>query len=241
MLRLMALTIPMSAGLAAAGTVQFAPSGGSLSGVRTFADLSADASTFTITFRNETGSGAMTAFYIEAGSAVSGLGSGAIDNGTGVLFAPFAQNGRDGNANSGTRPAGSAGGVAGTSGYTPIGGPLPNGGSGMADVMGNWSGTFFGMTRVGPGGLANGQATGELVSLTFSHDGSFSLSNLMRALAADEIRFIQRYQNYGSEGQSGYLGSNIASVVPLPPAAWAGLGTLAALAGFRGVARRIRR
>lgn len=241
MVRLNAIAISMSAGLAAAGTVQFAPSAGSLSGVRTSAELSADASTFTITFRNETGSGVMTAFYIEAGSAVTGLGSGSIQNGTGVNFAPLSQTGRDGGQSNGTRPAGSLGGVAGTSGHTPIGGAQPNGGSGTGDVMSNWSGTFFAMTRVGPGGLANGQATGEFVSLTFAHDGSFSLTNLMRALAADEIRFIQRYQNFGTEGESGYLGSNIASVVPLPPAAWAGLGTLAALAGFRGVARRIRR
>lgn len=242
MFRLMACTLSVSAGIAAAGTVQFVPAGihaGPLDGVRTSADLSADASTFTITLHNHTGSGVMTAFYIESGAAITGLSSGSIDNGSGVHFTTTPFGGRDHALGSASRPAGTLGGFASVSGQTSIGGPLPTGNPGMNDAMQHWSGTFFSMVRAG--GLTTGQATGESVSLTFAHDGSFSLSNLLRAMAADEIRFVQRYQNYGVAGESGYLGSNIAVVVPLPPAAWAGLGTLAVLAGAHRIARRVRR
>jgi hypothetical protein len=222
-------------GFASAGTVGFVARGADaavLDGVRTVARLSADASSFTIEFENASGSGAMTAFYIEAGAALSGLGGASIHNGQGVMFAEGAGAPRDGAGASAPGAAyGGADGRFDSTGATSLGG-------GLIDAAGGrWSGEFFSMARVG--GLDAGQATGQSVSITFSHDGSFSLDRLLAAIAADEIRFLQRYQGFGVDGEQGWM-SSIAVVVPLPPAVLAGLGLLGVIGIGRIAARRRR-
>jgi hypothetical protein len=205
---------------------------GRLAGVITSAVLSADDATFTITLRNQTGSGSMSAFYIESGSALAGLGQASITNGFGVGFTQPAAASEIRAATIGTGQAG----VALNTGATVFGQPSATQASGNVGPFGSgWSGSFFTMT--GRGDL--GQAAGEFVSVIFTHDGSFSLGNLLQSLANDDLRFVQLYNDFGDEGSSGYLTSALV-VVPLPPAAWAGLGMLGAVAGARAIKKHRR-
>lgn len=232
MIRASIISLSAISGLASAGTVNFVTQDAGLarlSGVSTSAVLTADASTFTITLRNQTGTGSMTAFYIESGSALAGLGEATINNGSGVLFT---QRGPAGNSQAAANT--SAGGSAN-----------PNSAAfgsadGTAALVGNglgsgWAGSFFSMTGRGD----FGQSTGEFVSVTFAHDGSFSLDNLLQSLANDDLRFVQLYNGFGDQGDRGYLTSSLV-VVPLPPAAWAGLGMLGVVAGARAVKKHRR-
>lgn len=110
---------------------------------------------------------------------------------------------------------------------------------------GNWNGpggTSWGTSFIeiiNDGSAANGINSGESLTMTFTHDGSFNISDLINAINADEIQFAVHYQAW-TNGESEKLLNNSIAVVPLPPAAWAGLGLMATLAGIRGV-RRIRR
>lgn len=224
-----------AAGLASANTIRFAPlaSDGSLAGVRTSATVSADASSLTITFRNNSASGLMTGFYMETGSALGGLGETSILNGDGVRFT---QLGGESPALFGGTGAvnGSALGAAALGAQSPLG-PGPTPGSGFAGSLPNWAGTHFGMAR--DGALQNGQGVGESLSLTFAHDGTFSLQAFIDALRNDEIRLVQRYHTGDTANASGLMVGTL-TVIPLPPAAWAGLGLLGAVAGVRAIRRR---
>tara|TARA_R110000782_G_scaffold54637_7_gene115458 strand:+ start:3946 stop:4569 length:624 start_codon:yes stop_codon:yes gene_type:complete len=100
-----------------------------------------------------------------------------------------------------------------------------------------WGTSFIEVTK--DGGAANGIHSGEFLTLTFSHDGSFNLDNLIAAINADEIDFALHYQAW-TNGESEKLLNNPVAVVPLPPAVWAGLGMMGTLAGVRGY-RRARR
>jgi hypothetical protein len=51
----------------------------------------------------------------------------------------------------------------------------------------------------------------------------------------------QRYGDFTDSADAGWLGSNVAVVVPLPAAAWAGLGLLGALGASRVAKRRLSR
>lgn len=235
MIRASIVSLSALTGLASAGTVNFVAQDASaarLSGVSTSAVLTADHATFTITLRNQTGSGSMTGFYIESGSALDGLGEATIANGSGVLFT---QRGPSGGS------SGAAGFDAASSAVSPstgtvFGQPAAFESTLAANPFGTgWAGSFFGMTGRGD----FGQASGEFVSVTFRHDGRFSLDNLLQSLANDDLRFIQVYDNYGDQGDSGYLSSALV-VVPLPPAAWAGLGLLGAVAGARAIKKNRR-
>ncbi len=234
MIRTISLTLALAAGAATAENVQFAYVAGSpvIAGLNSQATLTADASTFTITFQNNTPGTVMTGFYIEAGTALAGLGAASISHSDGVRFVspntgaslhvpgldPFqgALNTDQGHAQT-QRP----GQNASIPGGTPT-----------------WSGSFFGMTSID---AEYGLDAGENLSVTFSHDGNFSLPDLVAAIENDEIDFIKRYHNSGAiDTTTGWLGSSNIAIVPLPPAAWAGLGTLGAVAGVRAFKRRSR-
>jgi hypothetical protein len=101
----------------------------------------------------------------------------------------------------------------------------------------SWGTSFIEVTK--NGSASNGINAGEYLTLTFDHDGSFDLDDLIAAINADEISFALHYQAWIG-GESEKLLNNTVSVVPLPPAAWAGLGMMATLAGIRGY-RRARR
>jgi hypothetical protein len=60
-------------------------------------------------------------------------------------------------------------------------------------------------------------------------------------MAENEIRMYQRYGDFTDSADAGWLGSNVAVVVPLPAAAWAGLGLLGALGASRVAKRRLSR
>lgn len=219
--------------------MQFQAVAGSATGldsVSTRAVLSADANSFTITFVNQSQRGQVTGFYMEMGEAVRSLGQGSILNGEGVNFIQPGTTPRDtpgsGIANAGGTGFGSAGTAAPALGMSPI--ALGAGVGNMPD----WAGTFYAMTRQAPG---SGQGAGESLSVTFTHDGSFTLASLIQAMADNEIRMYQRYAGFNDSAESGWLGSNIAVVVPLPAAAWAGLGLLGALGASRVAKRRLSR
>ena len=110
---------------------------------------------------------------------------------------------------------------------------------GIAAALGSWNGNFFAMGANAPS-PHNGLNSGESISVKFSHNGTFSLVNLIDALNAGDIRMAQHYQGW-INGQSEWLANdgNIA-IVPLPAAAWAGLGTLAVMTGLRAARRRNR-
>jgi hypothetical protein len=97
-----------------------------------------------------------------------------------------------------------------------------------------WTSSFLEITK--DGASSNGINSGESLTLTFDHDGSFSLSNLIAAINAEEIRFAIHYQAW-TGGQSEKLLNTTMAVVPLPPGVWAGLGMLGLLAGTRAARR----
>jgi len=101
-----------------------------------------------------------------------------------------------------------------------------------------WNGSFFRMSAQNPQKAANGVQQGETVSVTFNHDGTFQLSALLDAIAANELRFAMHYQGFGPGIDSEWLSSVTVAVVPLPPAAWAGLAVLAGIVGVRKLRRR---
>lgn len=108
----------------------------------------------------------------------------------------------------------------------------PSPGGGLAPPP--WQGNFFAMEPADPGQNLNSLNTGESLQLTFNHDGTFVLADLINAMTVGQLRLVQHYQSFGPGGDSEWL----VTVIPLPPAGWAGLGTLALIAGVRGVRRR---
>lgn len=125
--------------------------------------------------------------------------------------------------------------ILNTAGVSFSEGGSPNNPGGGLDSP--WGGNFFSMKANNPQPQNNAVNPGESISVSFAHDGSFSLNALLDALAAEEIRMVQHYRGFGPDGDSLWLQTNLA-VVPLPPAAWAGLGLLAGIAGVRVVAKR---
>ncbi|MCC5823356.1 MAG: hypothetical protein LAT64_02365 [Phycisphaerales bacterium] len=101
---------------------------------------------------------------------------------------------------------------------------------------GSWAGNFFSMSGVNPK-PHNGVLVGESITVVFDHDGGFNLNALIQAIDTGQIRMAQHFIAYGPNGESEWLTTTI---IPLPPAAWAGLGTLGLIAGVR-TARRSRR
>lgn len=198
----------------AASTVNFSAytnNSGDVARIVTTAAFSETASTFTITLSNNSTAGVITEFYFETGDAIQGLGSATIQNGSGTSFSP------------GARPKDPKGGIHNT-------------------VGGAWSGNFFSMGANSPS-PHNGVGIGESISIVFNRTAGFSLTDLIDAINAQEIRFAQHYQEWGEGGDdsewlvsTGF--SNNLIVVPLPPAAWAGLGTLAMISGVRAARRR---
>lgn len=186
---------------------------GNTAGINTVAVLSATASTFTITLGNNSTQGVMTSFYLETGSALQGLGAATIHNGAGTLFS------------TGAAPSVPKGGIQNTDG-------------------GAWAGNAFSMGANAPS-PHNGLNVGETMSVSFAilQNGGFSLANLIAALDSKEIRMAQHYQGW-INGKSEWLVNGTSTpndpnvvLVPLPPAAWAGLGTLGLMAGVRASRR----
>tara|TARA_R110000782_G_scaffold54637_7_gene115457 strand:+ start:2932 stop:3579 length:648 start_codon:yes stop_codon:yes gene_type:complete len=103
---------------------------------------------------------------------------------------------------------------------------------------GAWGGNFFSMDSDSPVST-NGVHNGEWVKVTFSHDGSFSLSALEGAISSNDIRLVIHFQSWQG-GASEWLSSSTA-VVPLPTGAWAASGILASLLGVRLARRAPRR
>jgi hypothetical protein len=114
--------------------------------------------------------------------------------------------------------------------------PAPN------NINPSWNGNFFVMDVVSPGQVANSLGIGESMRLDFNYNGTFDFNALIDAITSNEIRMVQRFQSLSING-SGDNGSAwlvTTAVVPLPPAAWAGLAILAGLGGLRTVKRRQR-
>lgn len=215
MIRTAAIVAAACAAHASASTVNFSAysnNSGNTAGIDVSASLSATANTFTVTLSNQSIQGTMTSFYLESGAGVAGLGAATIQNGPGVSFAP------------GANPSVPKGDIQNLAG-------------------GSWSGNFFSMGRTG--GVQDGMDPGETVTVVFAHDGTFSLNSLLSAIANDEIRLAMHYQRWGTNGNAsewliGGLNDPLV-VIPLPPAAWAGLGTLGLIAGVRAARRNGRR
>lgn len=186
---------------------------GNTAGISSVAVLSATASTFTISLSNNSTMGVVTSFYIESGSALQGLGAATINNATGVSFSL------------GANPSVPKGGIQNIDG-------------------GAWAGNAFSMGANAPS-PHNGLNVGETMSVTFAilENGGFSLANLIAALDSNEIRMAQHYQGW-INGESEWLVNGDSTpndpnlvLVPLPPAAWAGLGTLCLMGGLRAARR----
>jgi hypothetical protein len=188
---------------------------GNTAGIASRAVLSATDTVLTISLSNNSSQGFVTAFYLELGSASQGLGAATINNGVGTAFSV------------GADPSVPKGGIKHTAG-------------------GAWSGNFFSMSADSPS-PHNGLNVGETMSVSFAiiENGGFSFANLIAALDSQEVRMAQHYQGW-LNGKSEWLlngtgtsGNNDPNVVlaPLPPAAWAGLGTLGLMAGVRASRR----
>lgn len=227
MIRTVSIVLAVASAGASAETVRFLASG-QTPGINTSAVLSADASSFTITLHNNSNAGTMTGFYIGAGAALAGLGQATITNGDGVLFSSQTGYGSVGGLDVATRVPGGNQNQS-VAFFTPASADQ----SGAPGV--NLGSVHFAMNAFGE---QNGQGTGDTLSVRFAHDGTFSLDNLIRALGNDEVRFLQTYAT-GLHNQRETLHSSIA-IVPLPPAAWAGLGMLGVIAGVRSAKRRNR-
>lgn len=211
------------AGHAAASTYTFnlaaySNNSGNTAGINSVATLSATAETFSITLSNNSSQGFITSFYLENGAALAGLGSATILNVPGVSFA---------------------------SGATP-----PNPGGIGSTAAGAWRGNFFSMDADSPS-PTHGINPGESLTVNFAiiPNGGFSLLALVNALNSNQIRMAQHYQGW-LNGSSEWLTNGTSNtpgsdepplvVVPLPPAAWAGLGLLGAMGATRAAKRRAR-
>lgn len=194
--------------------VAYSNNSGNTAGINSVATLSATIDTFSITLTNNSSQGFITAFYLENGAALAGLGAATILNVPGVSFA---------------------------SGATPPN-PASNGAA--------WAGNFFSMDADSPSSK-HGINPGESLTVNFAivPNGGFSLLALVNALNSNQIRMAQHYQgwlNGTSEWLSNSTPNNPGSgepplvVVPLPPAAWAGLGLLGAMGATRAAKRRAR-
>lgn len=189
---------------------------GNTAGINSRAVLSATDTVFTISLSNNSSQGVVTSFYLESGSALQGLGAATINNTAGIAFS------------NGANPKDPKGSIHTTDG-------------------GAWSGNFFSMSADNPG-PHNGLNAGESITITFAilENGGFSLANLIAALDSKDIRMAQHYQAW-LNGESEWLvsdtpGTNTPNVVlvPLPPAAWAGLSLLGVMGLTRASQRRAR-
>lgn len=196
-------------GTASAGTVQlaaFTNNSGISNQIDTSVTISSTANTVTFSLSNNTTTGRVDIFYIELGTALSGVdaSSASINNSDpGVNFA------------------------AGGSPPDPQGGINPS-----------WGTNFFSMSATAPMPQNNGLSLGESLSVTFTHDGTFSLAAFMDALGDGSIRMAQHYLGFGPDSDSEWLGTTV--IVPLPSAAWAGLALIAGIGGMRAAKRRHR-
>lgn len=114
------------------------------------------------------------------------------------------------------------------------------GGVGPDDAQGGlgWNGNFF-RARPLPPPTHNGVNMGETLTMTFNHNGSFSLAAFQAALDSGDIRFALHYQSWtGANGGDFSEWLVTPAIVPLPPAVWAGLGTLGLALGIRKLRRR---
>lgn len=199
----------VAASAATAGTVQFFPytnNSGTSNLIDTSVTISATASTVTFTLNNNTTAGRVDIFYIESGAALAG-----VDASSFVIT---------------NTPAVPDGQVSfGPGGAPPFPGGIPN-----------WTKpNFFSMSATTPQSAANGLSLGDVVSVTFNHDGTFSLAALMASISDGSIRMAQHYLGWGPGGEGSEW---LVTIVPLPPAAWAGLGMLGLVAGVRTLRRR---
>jgi len=124
-------------------------------------------------------------------------------------------------------------GVSFSAGGSP---PTPGGGI-HTTAGGAWGGNFFSMSVNSPRPNQNAISGGESLTVVFANNGTFSLSDFVLALQNNDIRLVQHYRAFGPDGESAWLSSNFA-VVPLPPAAWAGLGLLGVMGAVRTLRRR---
>lgn len=153
-------------------------------------------------------SGVITSFSIESGSALFGS--------TGLIFSSFAYS------------------HTGMS-YSSTGGVGPDTIQGGLD----WNGNFF-LARPLPPPTHNGVNLNETLTMTFTHNGSFTLAGFQAALNTGDIRLGLHYQSWINANGTGDFSEWLATpaIVPLPPAAWAGLGMLGLVAGVRTLRRR---
>lgn len=174
--------------------------------------VSATANTLSFVISNNSTSGRMTTFYMENHSSLSGVDSGNWSVTDLVGSTNF------------VRPSG----PPGPPDVTP-----PSPGGGLAPPP--WGGNFFAMEPASPDQNLNSLNAGESLMLTFDHDGSFVLADLINAMTLGQLRLVQHYQSWGpGDNFSEWL----VTVIPLPPAGWAGLATLGLIAGTRAARRR---
>lgn len=118
--------------------------------------------------------------------------------------------------------------------YSNTGGVGPNEAEGSL----GWNGNFF-RARPLPPPTHNGVNMGETLTMNFTHNGSFSLAAFQAALDSGDIRFALHYQSWtGANGGDFSEWLVTPAIVPLPPAVWAGLGTLGLALGIRKFRRR---
>ncbi|MCC5823357.1 MAG: hypothetical protein LAT64_02370 [Phycisphaerales bacterium] len=194
------------AGGAHAATIDFVAvsnNSGISSQINTSVQVSQDLLNNTVSFTlSNSSSGVITSFYIESGSALSGLSNATI------LNSP-----PDVNFNNST-------------GHPGQGNP--------GGAVGSWAGPSFFAMQAAPPPTSTGLNYNESVTVIFDRDANFDFSGLTAAIQSAEIRMAIHYQSFGPGNDSEWL----VTVIPLPPAGWAGLGTLALIAGVRGVRRR---
>lgn len=214
--------IALLALLAAAGTAQattfnfvaYTNNSGSSDQIDMSVQVSATANTLSFVITNNSSSGRMATFYMESGSALAGVNANSWSVTDLVGSTSFVW------------PSG----PPGPSGVTPS---VPQGG-----ISPGWNGNFFAMEAATPQPNPNSLNAGESIRLTFDHDGTFVLSNLIDAMSSGQLRLAQHYLSWGPNDQYSEWLSTV--IIPLPPAGWAGLGTLGLVAVVRAAHRRRR-
>lgn len=183
-------------------------------GINSTVTVTTNGTSLNFRLQNQSTSGRVTAFYIELGSFLGGV--------------------------SNINPVMSD--VVGSTNFIGSNDPTPNGtiNPPAPNNIGGWQGNFYAIDVVSQGGqTANSLQVGETMDLTFtiSDPGQFNFNDLIDAIANGDIRLAQRYQSFGTADYSAWL-TNTTVIIPLPPAGWAGLGTLGLVAGVRAARRR---
>ena len=206
--------------LAAAGTAQattfdfvaYTNNSGISEQIDVSVQVSATASTLSFVITNNSSAGRMATFYMENGSALAG-----VDAGSWVVTDL-----------AGSTSFVSPSGPPGPPGVTPS---VPQGG-----ISPSWGGNFFAMEAATSQPNPNSLNAGESIRLTFDHDGTFVLSDLIDAMGSGQLRLAQHYLSWGANDNFSEWLSTV--IIPLPPAGWAGLATLGLIAGVRAARRR---